>query len=151
VSRRHSSFAKYTHDCFLPNFSWNLPCAPSVWQMPTCRRDGPQKNAMSFQIVSPADGTSLPVYPRDFCIFPRQLCYYSSLLGYRFSFDKIMAAYRLPTMRVGEHPTQRGHSSSAAGASILCGRAAECRDRAILHRHLNDWLRAARGFFFRSG
>jgi hypothetical protein len=41
-----------------------------VWQMSSCRRDRPQKKAISFQIVSPADGTSLPVYPEDFGIFP---------------------------------------------------------------------------------
>jgi hypothetical protein len=81
-------------------------------------RDGARKKVMSFRIVSPADGMTLPVHPRDFGMFPRQLFNNNSLLCYRSSFDEIMAPYRSPTMRVGGHPTRRAHSSSAEGGMI---------------------------------
>jgi hypothetical protein len=35
-----------------------------------CGQDGPQKEALNFQIVSPADGTVAASSPRDFGILP---------------------------------------------------------------------------------
>jgi hypothetical protein len=65
--------------------------------MPSCLRDGAQEDTLNFQIVSPADGTSLPVHPRDFGTFPRQLCDHST--NCRSAFDEIMAPNWSPTMR----------------------------------------------------
>jgi hypothetical protein len=64
----------------IPDFAWIaiLPSGESaLGRLGLCRRDGSRKKAMSFRIVSPADGMSLPVHPRDLGIFPRQLDYNS--------------------------------------------------------------------------
>jgi hypothetical protein len=58
--------------------------APLVWQMSSLQARWAAEESNEFQIVSPADGMSLPVHPRDFGIFPRQLChnnrYYATVL-----------------------------------------------------------------------